>query len=81
MFQNSKSVGTASLSKSADKIAFEMTCEAPHAATSTPTIEAKTPESVVYSMDIVHGGAGGKVHVDISGRWLAASCAGIKDRD
>ena len=69
------------LSKSADKIVFEQTCEAPRASTSTLTIEAKTPESIVYSMDIVPRGAGGKVHVDINGRWLAASCAGIKDRD
>ena len=67
------------ISKSATKIAYEQTCEAPHASTSTVMIEAKTPESLVVSMDMVQGGASGKVHVDIKGRWLGASCAGIKD--
>jgi Protein of unknown function (DUF3617) len=66
-------------SKSATKIVYEQTCAAPHASTSTVMIEAKTSESIVVSMDMVHGGASGKVHVDIKGRWLGASCAGIED--
>ncbi len=41
-------------------------------------IEAETPESIVGSIDIVQSG-GGKVHGNIKGRWLGASCAGIKD--
>jgi hypothetical protein len=36
---------------------------------------------MVVSMDMVQGGSAGKVHVDIKGRWLGASCAGIKDAD
>src|ERR1019366_7145535 len=67
------------ISKSANKIVFEQTCTAPHASTSNVVIEAKTPESIVFSMDMVQGGASGKIHVDIKGRWLATSCAGIKE--
>jgi Protein of unknown function (DUF3617) len=67
------------ISKSANKIIFERTCAAPRASTSTMTVVAKTPENMVASMDMVQGGASGKVHVDIKGRWLGASCAGIKD--
>lgn len=67
------------VSKSASKIVFEQTCAAPHASTSTVMIEARTPESIVASMDMVQGSAGGKVHVDIRGRWLGASCAGISE--
>jgi hypothetical protein len=33
----------------------------------------------VASIDMVHAGASGKVHIDLKGRWLGASCAGIKD--
>lgn len=67
------------ISKSANKIVFEQTCAAPHASTSSVTVEAKTPESIVASMDMVQGGASGKIHVDIKGRWLGASCAGIEE--
>jgi hypothetical protein len=67
------------ISKSASKIVFEQTCAAPHASTSNVTIEAKTPESIVASMDMVRGGASGKIHADIKGRWLSTSCAGIKE--
>jgi len=67
------------ISKSSTKIVFEQTCGAPHASTSNMMIEAKTPESIAVSIDIVQGGASGKIHVDIKGRWLGASCAGIKE--
>lgn len=65
------------ISKSANKIVFEQTCAAPHTSTATMMIEARTPESIVSSIDIVQGGASGKIHVDIKGRWLGASCTGI----
>jgi hypothetical protein len=67
------------VSKSASKIVYEQTCTAPNASKSTVKVEAMTPESIAASMDMVQGGAGGKIHVDIKGRWLGASCAGIKD--
>lgn len=66
------------ISKSATRIVYEQTCAAPRASTSNMVIETKTPESLVVSMDMVQGSAGGNVHVDIKGRWLGPSCAGIK---
>jgi len=65
------------ISKSASKIVLEQTCAAPRASTSTMMIEARTPENIVSSIDIVQGDASGKIHVDIKGRWLGTSCAGI----
>lgn len=69
------------LSKSATKIVMEQTCPASHASKSQMTIEAKTAENLVASMDMMQGGAGGKVHVDMKGHWLGASCAGIREKD
>jgi hypothetical protein len=69
------------LSKSATKLVMEQACPAPHASTSQMTIEAKTPENLVASIDMVQGGASGKVHVDMKGHWLGASCAGIGEKD
>ncbi|HSL04872.1 MAG TPA: DUF3617 domain-containing protein [Nitrospiraceae bacterium] len=68
------------ISKSSSKLVIERTCPAPRASTSHMTMEAKTPESIVGSIDMTRAGSG-KVHVDIKGRWLSASCAEIKDRD
>lgn len=67
------------ISKTANKIVIEQTCAAPQASTSTMTIEAKTPENIVASIDVLQKGASGKIHVDIKGRWLSASCAGTRD--
>jgi hypothetical protein len=67
------------ITKSASKIVYEQTCAAPNASRSTVKVEAMTPESIAASMNMVQGGGGGKIHVDIKGRWLGASCAGIKD--
>jgi hypothetical protein len=67
------------VSKTPTKLVMEQACPAPHASTSTMTMESKSPEMMVASIDMVQGGSFGKVHVDISGRWLRASCAGIKD--
>lgn len=66
------------ISKSAIKVVMERTCAAPKPSKMTLTQEAKTPESVVVSMDMVQGASGMKVHVDMIGRWLGASCDGIK---
>ncbi|MGB9149878.1 MAG: DUF3617 domain-containing protein [Burkholderiales bacterium] len=68
------------ISKSATKLVMERTCAAPKPSKMTLTQEAKTPESVVVSMDMVQGASGGKVHVNMVGRWLGASCKGI-DKD
>jgi hypothetical protein len=66
------------LSKSANRMELEQTCGMPHPSTSTAIIEAKSPESLVANIDVkMQGSANGKVHVDIKGHWLGASCAGI----
>jgi hypothetical protein len=68
------------ISKSASKIVYEQTCSGPEASKSTVTVEAKSPESLAATMDMVQQrSGGGKIHVDIKGKWLGASCAGIKD--
>jgi len=69
------------ITKSANRLVLEKTCPAPRASTSKMTMEAKTPESIVASIDMVQGGAEGKVHVDMKGHWLSASCAGVKNGD
>ena len=66
------------ITKSANKLVLERICPAPQALTMKLSIEARTPESLVASTDLVQAG-GGKIHMDIKGRWLGASCSGIKD--
>jgi hypothetical protein len=58
---------------------YEQTCPEPNAYKSTVTVESSTPESFAATMDMVRGDEGGKIHVDIKGKWLGTSCAGIKD--
>jgi hypothetical protein len=67
------------LSREKNKVELETACPAPDASTTIVKIEAVTPESVVATMDMVRGDANGKIHADIKGRWLGASCAGIED--
>ncbi len=63
------------LSKSATKLVMERTCPAAEA-TYKISIDVKTPENVVGTVD---GSVGqGKMHSDLKGRWLGASCDGIK---
>ena len=68
------------ISKSSSKLVIERACPAPRASTSQMAMEAKTPETIVGSINMTRAGSG-KVHMDIKGRWLGASCAEIKDRD
>lgn len=68
------------ISKSSSKFMIERICPAPRASTSQMTMEAKTAESIVGSIDMTQAGSG-KVHIDITGRWLSASCAEINDDD
>jgi Protein of unknown function (DUF3617) len=65
------------VSKSPTKIVMERTCTGPRPSKSTMVVEAKTPDNMVSTIDMVHG-TGAKVHVEINGRWLAASCAEVK---
>jgi hypothetical protein len=68
------------ISKSSSKFVIERTCPAPRASTSQMAMEAKTPERIVGSIDMTQADSG-KVHIDIKGRWLSASCAEINDDD
>lgn len=65
-------------SKSSSKLVMERTCPAPHASTTHSSFEAKSPDTIAGTIDVTRAGTG-KVHVDIKGRWLGASCAGIKN--
>jgi uncharacterized protein DUF3617 len=66
------------VSQSSSKLVLERTCPAPHAYTARISIEAKSTERVVASIDRTVEGSG-NVHVDIKGQWLGASCDQIKD--
>ena len=67
------------VTKSATRVVLEQTCGAPRASTATVTVEARTPESVTTAVDVVQAGGGGKIHIEARGRWLGASCLGIKE--
>jgi hypothetical protein len=68
------------ISKSAKKIVYEETCGDPNPSKSNVMMEASTPESMQAHMDMVRGKADeGRIQVDFKGKWLGASCAGIKD--
>jgi Protein of unknown function (DUF3617) len=60
------------------KVVMEQVCPVPQPSISRITMEAPSTESLVASIDI-NQGTRGTVHVDIKGRWLTASCAGIKN--
>ena len=68
------------VSKSSTKIVIEQTCPAPRASTGKASIEAKTPETLLAIIDTVQGSSG-KIHVDMKGRWMGASCDGIKGEE
>ncbi len=52
----------------------EEICGAPEPSRSHTTVAAKTPETYTATMDMAQG-EGGKVHVEMSGRWIAAACS------
>lgn len=64
------------VSRTSTKLVMATTCTGERASTGTMTFEAKSPESVVGSIDQERGD-GSKFHIGIVGRWLGASCAGI----
>jgi hypothetical protein len=66
------------LSDTASKVEMQRTCTAP-ASQTTMTIEAPTRHSTVATMDMTRGEDGAKVHMEMHGKWLGTSCAGIDD--
>jgi hypothetical protein len=69
------------IANSPTKVVVERTCAAPQESVSTISIEAPTPESVLVNVDRMQGGAQGKVHISIQGRWLGASCSAGTEAD
>lgn len=66
------------LSKSGRRIEGEQTCgAAPHTMVMHVVVEATSSTSVIMTADGQMPG-GGKSHIEARGRWLGASCAGIK---
>ena len=66
------------VSKSSRKMILERSCPSPRPSTSRITMEAKTPETLAATIDMDRTGSG-TVHIEIQGRWLGTSCAGIAD--
>ena len=69
------------LSKSATRLVIEQACPEPRASTAQMTIEATTPENLTATIDMVRADAKGKIHLDITGRWLGASCEGLQGEE
>lgn len=66
------------ISKSATSVVMEQTCPAPQAHTSHMNFQASSPTAMVGTIDVTRPD-GFKMHIDMKGRWLGASCAGIGD--
>ena len=66
------------ISKSSSKLVVDTVCPGPSPSTTHLTIEAKTTDSIVATGDRDQKGSG-KVHMDIKGKWLGASCEGIEE--
>jgi hypothetical protein len=67
------------ISQTARHLEVEETCTGPDAATIHFRVDATSAESYSGSMDMARG-EGGKVHVEMSGRWIGATCTkGVND--
>ena len=60
--------------QNARRFEAEEICGAPEPTRTHTTVTAKTPETYTAMMDLAQG-EGGKVHVEMSGRWIAAACS------
>ncbi len=67
---------TMTKSRTSTKIVMATSCSGPPPVTGTMMFEAKTPESVVGSIDQQRPD-GSTFHVGIVGKWLGASCEGV----
>ena len=66
------------LAQSSTKVRIEITCAAPNAHTASWNLDAPTPESMTVTSEVVLK-SGAKLHVDVKGKWLGASCEGLKE--
>ena len=58
---------------------IRMACTGENASSGTATFEASSPTTIKGVIDLTGIGGGAKVHVEETGTWMGASCAGIKD--
>lgn len=68
---------TTVVSRSPTRLVLDRQCPQPHPSTAHVAFEAPSPERFTGSVDVTLA-EGGKVHLDIQGRWLGASCAGLE---
>ncbi len=67
---------TTIITKSSNKLVLERSCPPPKESVSNILLEAPSPESLVGKFDRIQQGR--KIHSEMKGRWLGASCAGIE---
>lgn len=65
------------ISRTSTSLVMEQTCPAPEAHTARMNMQFPSPGMMSGTMDMTRAD-GFKVHMTINGRWLGASCAGIK---
>ena len=68
---------TTVVSRTPTRLVLDRRCPQPHASSAHVAFEAPSPERFTGSVDMTLA-EGGKVHLDIQGRWLGASCAGLE---
>ncbi|HEY3699852.1 MAG TPA: DUF3617 family protein [Spongiibacteraceae bacterium] len=62
--------------QSSMRVDLDESCGEPDANQKSISIETKNPESLLLIAD-VQSSNGGKIHLDVNGRWLASDCKGI----
>jgi len=70
---------TTVISESPTQRKLRMVCTGDNPHTGTGTISAPSPTQMTGVIDIIGTATGAKIHIEESGRWLGANCAGIKD--
>lgn len=67
----------ATTTRTPTRLAATRSCKGPPPSKGKVSFEARSPESVVGTIDQQRTD-GGRLHVDIAGKWLSASCEGIE---
>jgi hypothetical protein len=66
------------ISKTTTSTVMQMSCPPPTSTTSRISVQSTSPTALTGTIDMTRPD-GFKMHIDLKGRWLGASCAGIKD--
>ena len=74
---NERGCTTEITTRTTTRLAATQTCQGPPTSKGTVVFEAKTPESVVGTIDQQRSD-GVKLHVGVVGKWLADSCDGTE---